>query len=174
MNGLVRLSANGEATMPDSAPRQAAGGRLHPQVALWLVRGALGTTIAGIAFALLPVKDARPALSQTATLAQAVQTGIPPLLASVQTGQPQEALTTAVISPMAQGMPLQNSIQSDPPQGSVLRLAEQPAPRTRSAKPSRIRDRYRAHRSPSRPLAVLARGAKRTVRTVGGTLRRLF
>jgi len=149
-------------------------GRLHPQLALWLVRGFLGTTIASMAFALLPGNTVHPPLSQTATLPQPALVQMPAVLASVHMSQPPESQAAAVFTPLPHDTRLQNAAKAAPPVPSVSGRTKYSAAHDRAGKPSRTRSRYRANRSAHRPLTALARGAKRTVRTVGRTIARLL
>jgi hypothetical protein len=148
--------------------------RLHPQLALWLVRGVLGATIVGIAMAFVPVRSAQPPLSQTAALAQPAQSEMTALLASATTGPEPEPQAAAALTPTSHAVQQPASALLATPVLSEAYRAKHSVARKKAIKPSRRYNRHRAHRSTPRPLSTLARGARRTIRTVGGTIARLL
>ncbi len=158
----------------EQTPQDAPVRRLHPQLALWLVRGFLGTTLASIAVALLPGNSVQPSVSQTATFAVPALGQMSAVLASVDTSERLESQAATVLTPLPHDMRLQSAAEAAPPGPSVSGRTEYSAARDKAAKPSRTRNRYRANRSAHRPLTALARGAKRTFRTVGRTIARLL
>lgn len=170
----IELSPAKDETGPEEQSPNTPVRRIHPQIALWLVRGVLGTTIAGIVFALLPGKNVQPQLPQTATLAEPANGEMTALLASVATTLPLEAQAAAVFTPMVHGTARQNAVRTETPDASASRRTEHSGARGRAAKPSGLTNRYRAHRPHHRPMTALARGAKRTIRTVGRRIARLF
>jgi hypothetical protein len=149
-------------------------GRLHPQLALWLVRGVLGASIASIAFALLPGNSVQPSVSQTATFAVPAAGHVPVVLASTESIQRVESQVATAFTPLAHETQLKNADEAAPPVPSNSARTKYSAAHDKASKPSRTRNRYRANRSAHRPLTALARGAKRTFRTVGRSIARLL
>lgn len=174
MRQIELSSAIDERGTQEQSLQQTPVRRLHPQLALWLVRGFLGTTIASIAVALLPGKNVPPPLTPASTLVRPAQSEMTAMLAFVTISPPLEAQATAVVTPAAHDVQPHTATPSATPVPSDASRAKRPVARERAVKPSRLQNRHRAYRSSPRPLSALARGARRTIRTVGGKFARLL
>lgn len=134
--------------------------RVHPQVALWVVRGVLGTAIGATALALLPANTVQAPLTETVDIFHPTRDETIALPAAISAIPREEVDMAAVPAVVAQPERDHNA--------EVLSAPERPAaPRARSAPPRRVQAKpFRApakswvHRSAKRPLTALTRGGE--------------
>lgn len=173
--------------------------RLHPQFALWLVRGFLGIVIGAGVLVIRPGFSAGPAaeVQASAPAAAAAATTTPASfggnekhirVAALQTdthSRPGGSAVQISSLPLAPSLPLATSHpdtrETSRPSASedlVIELVRPPKIRSRDLANTRLqRPIQRTARSSGfvrRPLTVIARGARRTVRSFGHVVSRLF
>ncbi len=166
--------------------------RLHPQLALWLARGLIFVVIGTGALMFKMGPDSRPGPdARDAALFLAATNVRPanaePIPSIVKTALRSEATPRSVeTSVLLPSLPLRSfdrgvSETVRPPEAEDLRGAVIRAPRARAiagtiSRPHRSsrHGAARSARSVPRPLSIIARGAKRTVRTVRFAVSRLF
>jgi hypothetical protein len=148
--------------------------RLHPQLALWMVRGVLGAFIGTATLALLSERMTRIPDPTTFHLAvvRSSETIAPPT-SVVSSPEPALDLAAAPESAVREDPEPNDSIYIAPAPPTTHRV-QRSTPRDTKAKTSRPANHYRQHRSIKRPFTTIARGARRTIRTVGRKLGRLL
>lgn len=165
---------------PDSGDHQeplrteAIDRQLHPQVALWMVRGVLGAFIGTAALTLLSDRMPRPPDPTSFHLAvvRSSET-VPPPMSVVSSPEPALDLAAAPENVVREDREPNDSISVAPAPPTTHRV-QRSTPRNTKARTSRPANHYRQHRSIKRPFTTIARGARRTIRTVGRKLGRLL
>jgi hypothetical protein len=179
MQQLERMAQEDGGGPEKQSPADPAAVGIHPQIALWLVRGALGATIGITALALLPEGPTQTPMPQTAALSQTMRSEMSVLPMAAAIAPMAAAQTTAMPVSVKQQPPNGDSSDSAtrPPVASNRQAAhrvDRSPPRQTKPKTYQSRNTARSHHTTKRPLAAVARGAKRTIRAVGRTIGRLL
>lgn len=174
MQQLERMAKDEHGGAEMLSPADPPGFRVHPQLALWMVRGALGTIVGVTVFALFPEQPVQSPTPQVLVRSETVHSEMIALPASL-TVSSQAAFGNATAPRIIEEERERDTSYSGvTEQPRSLQSHRRGSPRQLQAKSSRTRSATRAHRSPKHPLAAIARGAKRTFRTVGRKIGRLF
>lgn len=164
--------------------------QLHPQFALWLARGFICAVGAIGLLVMRPGLGAQsPADVRVADLAVAVTSGSagavtpePAVLAASLSQASRGVVETAAVTtsiPMRPLAPMPRSVaKPDAEEDLVIEAMPAPKPRAGADMSSRVQSQgrrtVRQARTAPRPLTFIARGAKRTIRSVGVVVSRLF